>query len=435
MSTIVEEAVKGQRKAMEQLYESNKRKVYYIAQNLLQDDNQAAEAAGYVFQNIWNGLAATRVLSEEGFTQLAVQRVVQYCMKKVSAQNPKAFRVPSNKNFLVPFNSTTENLQDMLSQMPPLQRYLFVLHTAGDYDKLQLARTFKFDLKVINLALDGEKKNIARALPPEACDTLIQEFVDGIKTVEVPRNLDQDALQAIDNIAKPLELKRQKQIIIVGAALGALCLCVFIGVLIASLTQNAKFTSSTGSSNSDAVIQGDSTANSDIVLLDEELIYYADIVIADYGTITFRLDQKSAPITAANFVNLAEDGFYDGLTFHRIMEGFMMQGGDPNGNGTGGSDQTIVGEFSDNGYDNTLSHTRGAVSMARSSAYDSASSQFFIVHEDSTFLNGQYAVFGYVTEGMEVVDAVCEAAQPTDNNGTIPAEEQPVITSITIRTE
>ena len=160
---------------------------------------------------------------------------------------------------------------------------------------------------------------------------------------------------------------------------------------------------------------------------------YADIVIEDYGTITVELDGAAAPETVENFVKLAEDGFYDGLTFHRIMAGFMMQGGDPNGNGTGGSDQTITGEFSQNGVENPLSHTRGAVSMARSNDMNSASSQFFIVHEDSTFLDGAYAVFGYVTEGMDVVDAVCTAAQPTDDNGTIPAEEQPVITSITIR--
>ncbi len=169
--------------------------------------------------------------------------------------------------------------------------------------------------------------------------------------------------------------------------------------------------------------------------LDEKLNYYADIKIKDYGTITVKLDQKSAPISAANFVALAEDGFYDGLTFHRIMEGFMMQGGDPEGNGTGGSDKNIVGEFTANGYDNKLSHTRGAISMARSTPYNSASSQFFIVHEDSTHLDGQYAAFGYVTEGIEIVDKVCEDSQPTDNNGTIKADEQPVITSITIRTE
>ena len=156
----------------------------------------------------------------------------------------------------------------------------------------------------------------------------------------------------------------------------------------------------------------------------------AVIDIKDYGKITIELKPEEAPITVANFKKLVNEGFYDGLTFHRIMEGFMMQGGDPLGNGTGGSEEEIKGEFSSNGVDNPLSHTRGAVSMARSMMPNSASSQFFIVHEDSTFLDGEYAVFGYVTEGLEVVDKVCITAKPTDNNGTIPADKQLVITSI-----
>ena len=162
---------------------------------------------------------------------------------------------------------------------------------------------------------------------------------------------------------------------------------------------------------------------------------YADIEIENYGTITVVLDKTSAPITVDNFINLATSGFYDGLTFHRIMEGFMMQGGDPKGDGSGGADSKIVGEFKQNGYENNISHTRGAISMARAMAYDSASSQFFIVHEDSTFLDGTYAGFGYVTEGMDIVDQICEEAVPTDNNGTIPKEAQPVIKTITIRVE
>lgn len=160
--------------------------------------------------------------------------------------------------------------------------------------------------------------------------------------------------------------------------------------------------------------------------------HHAEIEIQDYGTITVELDGDAAPITVQNFMDLANDGFYDGLTFHRIITGFMMQGGDPNGNGTGGSENTIKGEFSSNGVENTLSHTRGAISMARSQNPDSASSQFFICHADSTFLDGQYACFGYVTDGMDVVDAVCEDAQPTDGNGTIPADQQPVITAIRV---
>ena len=161
--------------------------------------------------------------------------------------------------------------------------------------------------------------------------------------------------------------------------------------------------------------------------------YTAVIDIADYGTITLELDGDSAPLTVANFVKLAKDGFYDGLTFHRIMDGFMMQGGDPKGNGTGGSDETIPGEFRANGIDNPISHTRGTISMARASDPNSASSQFFLCQADSTFLDGNYAAFGHVTEGLDVVDAICADAQPTDDNGTIPPEAQPVITSITIQ--
>ena len=165
----------------------------------------------------------------------------------------------------------------------------------------------------------------------------------------------------------------------------------------------------------------------------KEMIY-ADITIKDYGTVTVELDANAAPITVANFVKLSESGFYDGLTFHRIMEGFMAQGGDPEGTGYGGSDETIKGEFAVNGVKNPLSHTRGTISMARSSmSYDSASSQFFIVHQDATFLDGQYAAFGHVTEGMDVIDKICTDARPIDNNGTIPAEAQPVIESIRIR--
>ena len=159
------------------------------------------------------------------------------------------------------------------------------------------------------------------------------------------------------------------------------------------------------------------------------------IEIADYGTITLELNADVAPITVANFLNLTESGFYNGLTFHRIMEGFMMQGGVPVGNGMGGSDIDIKGEFSGNGVANNLSHTRGAISMARNGySMDSGSSQFFIVHEDSTFLDGQYACFGYVTEGMDVVDAVCvySTSVVTDSNGSVPADKQPVINSITI---
>ncbi len=160
--------------------------------------------------------------------------------------------------------------------------------------------------------------------------------------------------------------------------------------------------------------------------------YNIEIKVKDYGTIYATLYEEIAPITVNNFVKLVNEKFYDGLTFHRIMDGFMIQGGDPEGTGNGGSDETIRGEFALNGYENKLSHTRGVISMARSKSFNSASSQFFIVQSDSTHLDGQYAAFGKVTEGMEVVDKICKKAKPTDDNGTIKKKEQPIIESIKI---
>ena len=158
--------------------------------------------------------------------------------------------------------------------------------------------------------------------------------------------------------------------------------------------------------------------------------HHAKIKVKDYGTIEVELDGDTAPITVANFVKLVNEKFYDGLTFHRIMSGFMIQGGDPLGNGTGGSDETIKGEFSSNGVENNISHKRGVISMARSSEPDSASSQFFIMHQDADYLDGQYAAFGKVTKGMSVVDKICEDVTPTDGNGTVEKADQPVIESI-----
>lgn len=128
--------------------------------------------------------------------------------------------------------------------------------------------------------------------------------------------------------------------------------------------------------------------------------------VKDFGEIEIELDFENAPNTAANFLELARNGFYDGLTFHRVIKGFMIQGGDPLGNGTGGPDYHIEGEFRSNGFDNKLHHTRGVISMARSFMPDSAGSQFFIMHKDAPHLDGEYAAFGKVTKGLEVIDAI-----------------------------
>lgn len=160
--------------------------------------------------------------------------------------------------------------------------------------------------------------------------------------------------------------------------------------------------------------------------------HHVEIEVKDYGTISVELDADTAPITVTNFVNLVNKGFYDGLTFHRIISGFMIQGGDPLGTGTGGSDEKIKGEFSANGVENNILHERGTISMARSQEYDSASSQFFIMHQDTSSLDGQYAAFGSVTKGMDIVDKICEDTQVEDTNGTVAAKNQPVISSIKV---
>jgi len=169
--------------------------------------------------------------------------------------------------------------------------------------------------------------------------------------------------------------------------------------------------------------------------LDTEVTYFADIDIADFGIVTIKLEQESAPITCANFVKLANEGFYDGLTFHRIIPDSIMQGGDPEGNGTGGSGNPIIGEFKKNGHDNALKHTRGAIAMARSKDKNSASSQFYICRNDCDSLDGKYAVFGYVTEGIEVVDKVCDTIEPANTTGVVLPEDKPVINSVKIRTK
>jgi len=152
----------------------------------------------------------------------------------------------------------------------------------------------------------------------------------------------------------------------------------------------------------------------------------AEIVIKEYGTISLDLYPDVAPITVDNFVALAKDGFYDGLTFHRIIRDFMMQGG------AGEGAATIKGEFAMNGVKNDLKHTRGVISMARTNVYNSASSQFFICQVDCEWLDGGYAAFGEVTEGMDIVDKICNYTPVQDNNGTVAADDQPVIETIRI---
>ena len=227
-------------------------------------------------------------------------------------------------------------------------------------------------------------------------------------------------------------------------AIMALVVCMFAGC--GSKKSNTSSNANSGTSSSESAKQEETAvpestestdAGSDISSSDDTKQlsgkHHVVIKVKKYGNIKVELDADTAPISVTNFVNLAKKGFYDGLTFHRIIDGFMIRGGDPSGDGTGGSDETIKGEFSDNGVENNISHVRGTISMARSSENDSASSQFFIVQSDSTYLDGQYAGFGTVTSGMDIVDKICKDTPVTDSNGTVEKENQPVIEKITVK--
>ncbi len=208
-----------------------------------------------------------------------------------------------------------------------------------------------------------------------------------------------------------------------------------IKTLLAALmaTSLAGCGSSTSFTSSDSETETENTAAE--TSGEDDLIHdtvYVEMDIEDYGKVVLELDGSQAPITVTNFVNLVNSQFYDGLTFHRIMDGFMVQGGDPTGTGFGGSSQTIKGEFAQNGVENNISHKTGVISMARSSNMDSASSQFFICVADDEFLDGSYAAFGHVSEGLDVMMQIAKDAEPIDDNGTIPAENQPKINNMKV---
>jgi len=161
-------------------------------------------------------------------------------------------------------------------------------------------------------------------------------------------------------------------------------------------------------------------------------LHHAELVIKDYGTISLELDADTAPISVTNFINLANSGFYDGLTFHRIIEGFMMQGGGFDETGTPKEASPIKGEFAKNGVTNNIDHDRGVISMARANDFNSGSAQFFIMHEKAPHLDGLYAAFGHVTDGMDIVDEICENTPVLDANGSVALKDRPVIETIRV---
>ncbi len=460
MSTLIQKAQKGNKEAMQMLYHNNKGRVLFLCTLLLDHTNVACDATSRIFRQMWELTIAGRIESEDEFSKVVMEKAVNYCKVSISRKSAKAFRIPENKNF-AGVNYSSDKLKNnedfslfLVRNFPPLHRFIYVLHALYHGSTSDIAKMFKMSDAVMELALNAEEANMKRLLllneqyAGEMHTLSVEDFHRHLRDIgigmSVPEYVDTAVMIDIDTACKPLALKAKKRrrtfIICIGAAI--LCACM-IGFSVWYVTGAAEGDETTAADTEDiaSVDEGTTSYLYTPDALDGNLTYYADIKIDNYGTITVKLDQSAAPITAANFVSLANEGFYDGLTFHRIVEGFVMQGGDPQGDGYGGHtdedgrEMNIVGEFSDNGYENNLSHTAGAISMARGNDYDSASSQFFIVHTDDYIdsLDGQYAVFGYVTEGMDIVNAICEATY-TIEDGVIKASEQPVITSITIRT-
>ena len=474
MASLIQKAASGNPTALQALYNTNKQSVFCMANALIRNESVAASITYKALKAATQELINGNIQIEEDFSAYAVKQAVSNCTQEILKKDGKAFRVPAKKDFRLlhiqesAIDSNASALDNYLNCLPHLHRFIFVLRYTTKLPAGKIGVCIGMEPGVIERAFEAEADSLSKiyravktagghGIAPTS-EMLKSAFSDAIDKTVLPKDTEALMAEYLLTITEPARKQARKQKmygLIIGGI--AVILAVALAVMLSSSSTGTETTSTeeTEAVETTAATETTAAATEETEMTEpfnitepveetsetteavtaDAAAYTALIEIEDYGTVTVALDSESAPITVANFVELAENGFYDGLTFHRIIEDFMMQGGDPNGDGTGGSEENIVGEFTENGYDNTLSHTRGAISMARSNDYDSASSQFFIVHEDSTYLDGQYAVFGYVTDGMDIVDEICENAEPTDSNGSIEPAAQPVIKSITIQTQ
>ncbi len=467
MSKTMEKARKGSAEAMQALYSKYVKTALCLARLLIQEENAANTAVCKTFRDLWKELLEGKFVYEKDFRTALIWKLSVHCRAYMAKQDAKAVRIPANRQFAVipdpgKLKSGGDGAELAINNLPVFQRFVYVLQGMFDYTNAQLAQLMHTNEATIQMALDAQELNYTRIFSAISAQTgsslqmkeheIYNQLLGNISLIEVPKMVNVTAMMGIDSVCEPiLQQRKAKQARVIQVFVIILICCTMVaGIALAAIywpegsTDATAGTSSTAATTTTTASATSSTEPTQAPLPDtnytpdalyEDLVYYADIVVENYGTITVQLNQTAAPITAANFVKLAREGFYDGLTFHRIVDGWLMQGGDPEGTGLGGAENTIVGEFADNGHDNELSHTAGAISMARGDDYNSASSQFFIVHKDNSDWDGHYAVFGYVTAGMEIVDAICSAEYPTDGNDTVEADSQPVITSITIREE
>jgi|GEM_PF-94636 len=451
MDTIIKNMLNKDREAFDELYASIKNRICFLSFALTKGDSEsssqiAKKAITQSFQEILEG----RIITQADFEAFAVNKTIELCRETVLEKDPSAFDVlPENDEKLTSIDEDAidtdlSGAKNYIRALPAAAAWELVLRLIQNMNNKKIARIMDVDESYIKTIQKSEYESLETVYRlvtrkgvhcPAPTKELIQAaFENEIENFKVPEEVESRVNEYIAERSDPPKKKINIKKLCLIAIPAVIIIVIALALLIKpKANQQIASESSADMLNIEAIKSAGVTyVTENPESLDPNLIYFADIDIKDHGVITIMLYHDYAPITTANFIKLSTEDFYDGLTFHRIMSGFMMQGGDPLGNGQGGSSQNIVGEFVQNGHPNYLSHARGAVSMARATDYNSASSQFFIVHEDSSFLDGQYAAFGYVVSGMDIVDTICTSARPTDGNGTIPKDEQPVMNDVSI---
>lgn len=439
---LIVKAALGDKKSLDFICEKYGKYVYFFCTTVISDNKKAENAFEKSFKAIFSAISKNP--NTDNLDEIVKSETAKVCKSAIfdenNHENGAAKMQPfGDKDKISSASAITAEQKNLfvnaLKSINANQRIVVLLNLLCDYNTKKIADILKISEDKVQNSLEYGRENIKKQLRMSDSKFTKRDIIflmtasanivkEAAAQAKIPDSIDSFLDEIVLSLAKPQKSDKKKAWIVISAV------AVFlVAVIVVFVITSNKSNGSAGATNDSA-----SASNVSATIGESQAkgTHHAEINIKDYGVIKVELNGDVAPITVANFINLANSHFYDGLTFHRIIDGFMMQGGDPLGNGTGGSENTIKGEFSQNGVENNLSHTRGAISMARSTDMDSASSQFFIVQSDSTYLDGQYACFGYVTDGMDIVDKICKNAVTTDSNGSVSAENQPVINSITI---
>lgn len=439
---LIAKAALGDKKSLDFICEKYGKYVYFFCTTVISDNKKAENAFKKSFKAIFSAISKNS--NTDNLDEIVKSETVKVCKSAIFDENnhengATKMQPFGDKDKISSASAITAEQKNLfvnaLKSINANQRIVVLLNLLCDYNTKKIADILKISEDKVQNSLEYGRENIKKQLRTSDSKFTKRDIIflmtasanivkEAAAQAKIPDSVDSFLDEIVLSLAKPQKSDKKKAWIVISAV------AVFlVAVIVVFVITSNKSNGSAGATNDSA-----SASNVSATIGESQAkgTHHAEINIKDYGVIKVELNGDVAPITVANFINLANSHFYDGLTFHRIIDGFMMQGGDPLGNGTGGSENTIKGEFSQNGVENNLSHTRGAISMARSTDMDSASSQFFIVQSDSTYLDGQYACFGYVTDGMDIVDKICKNAVTTDSNGSLSAENQPVINSITI---